>query len=173
MGALDVNDTATIDLGDASSALAFADSSGVTWTGALDVDGFLTATSAGGACSSWATLNGAGVNLDGDHDSDGVSNGVEYFIGGPNGNTTGFTAVPGVTDTAGTLSVTWTHAADYSGAYGTHFWVETSATLADPWATEKADPEAGFTVTFPTATEVKYTFPTGTENFARLKITGP
>ena len=36
-----------------------------------------------------------------------------------------------------------------------------------------ADPAPGFTVTFPTATEVKHTFPAGTTNFARLKVTGP
>ena len=123
--------------------------------------------------SSWATLNGAGANLNDDHDSDGVSNGVEYFIGGPSGNTTGFTPVPGVIDTAGVLSVTWTKAASYSGTYGTDFWVETSATLANPWVTQIADPNPGFTVTFPSATEVKYTFPAGTTNFVRLKVTGP
>ena len=48
-------------------------------------------------------------NLDEDHDGDGVTNGVEYFIYGPIANTSGFTALPGVTNTAGTLSVTWTH----------------------------------------------------------------
>ena len=123
--------------------------------------------------SSWATLNGAGANLNDDHDSDGVSNGVEYFIGGPSGNTTGFTPVPGVVNTAGTLSVTWTKAASYTGTYGTNFWVETSASLANPWTNQIADPTPGFTVTFPSATEVKYTFPAGTINFARLKVTGP
>ena len=63
-----------------------------------------------------------------DHDNDGVSNGVEYFLGG-NTDTTGFTALPGVTNTGGTLSVTWTKAASYTGTYGTDFVVETSATL--------------------------------------------
>jgi hypothetical protein len=51
--------------------------------------------------------------------------------------------------------------------------VETSATVNGDWATELADPTTGFTVTFPSATEVKYTFPIGTTNFARLKVTGP
>ena len=88
-------------------------------------------------------------------------------------NTTGFTALPGVTNTAGILSVTWTKAASYTGTYGTDFWVETSATLANPWTNQSADPTPGFTVTFPSANEVKYTFPAGTANFARLKVTGP
>jgi len=132
-----------------------------------------TGSGPGSGYSSWANTNSAGLNLDDDHDNDGVSNGSEYFIGGPNGNTTGFTALPGVTDTGGTLSVTYTHAADYTGIYGTDYVVETSATLAPPWAPEVADPDPGFTVTFPSATEVKYTFPAGTKNFARLKVTGP
>ena len=136
----------------------------------LSGTGTLTVTSgpSGGGYSSWASLNGAGVELDGDHDGDGVSNGVEYFIGGPNGNTTGFTALPGVTNTGGTLSVTWTHAADYTGVYGTDFVVETSATLVDPWTTETE----GVNVII-TGNNVTYTFPAGTKNFARLKVTGP
>jgi hypothetical protein len=125
---------------------------------------------------SWKTVNIAdSQTLADDHDNDGVDNGVEYFIGGPTGITTGFTPLPGVTNTSGTLSVTWTKHASYTGSYGSGFVVETSATLSGPWTTETADPNPGFTVTFPTANEVKYTFPNplGTRNFARLKVTGP
>jgi len=119
--------------------------------------------------TSWQVVNGAGgQGLDEDHDLDGVDNGVEYFIGGPNGNTTGFTATPGVTDTAGTLSVTWTHASDYTGVYGADFTVETSPDLQDPWTTETV----GVNVTI-SGDDVTYTFPAGTENFARLRVTGP
>ena len=120
--------------------------------------------------SAWATLNGAGVNFNEDHDNDGVDNGTEYFIGGTAGNTTGFTPLPGVTNTLGVLSVTYTKAATYTGVYGTDYVVETSSTLADPWAPQLADPTPDFTVTFPSATEVKYTFPAGTKQFARLKV---
>ncbi len=109
----------------------------------------------------WKTTNSTAGGLDDDHDGDGVSNGVEYFIGGPNGNTTGFTALPGVANDAGTLSVTFTKAADYVGVYGTDYEVQVSSTLAS-WS-----PAPGGTVTFPSATEVKYTFPAGTKNFAR------
>jgi hypothetical protein len=35
-----------------------------------------------------------------------VDNGTEYFLVGPSGLTTGFTPLPGVTNTLGTLSVT-------------------------------------------------------------------
>ena len=120
--------------------------------------------------SAWATLNGAGVNFNEDHDNDGVDNGTEYFIGGTAGNTTGFTPLPGVANTLGVLSVTYTKAATYTGVYGTDYVVETSSTLADPWAPQLADPTPDFTVTFPSATEVKYTFPSGTKQFARLKV---
>ncbi|OYV05273.1 MAG: hypothetical protein CFE26_12445, partial [Verrucomicrobiales bacterium VVV1] len=122
--------------------------------------------------SSWADLNGAGPNLNDDHDNDGVQNGVEFFIGGPSGNTTGFTPLPGVDKALdGTLSITWTKAASYTGTYGVDFVVETSPTLAaGSWTNATATPTPGFTVTFPTANEVKFTFPAGTANFARLKV---
>jgi autotransporter-associated beta strand protein len=122
--------------------------------------------------SAWASLNGAGPNLNDDHDNDGVDNGVEYFIGGPTGNTTGFTPLPGVTNTGGTLSVTWTKAAGYTGTYGTDFVVQTSSTLSGTWTNEILSPDPGFSVVI-TGNDVKYTFPAGTKNFARLKVTGP
>jgi hypothetical protein len=138
--------------------------------------GTLTVTPATGF-SFWQTANATSQTIGEDHDQDGVSNGVEYFLGGPNGNTTGFTALPGVAKDPGTgaLSVTWTHAADYTGTYGTDYFVETSDTLTGTWTSEAADPNPGFTVTFPTAATVKFTFPTplDTKKFARLKVTGP
>jgi hypothetical protein len=122
---------------------------------------------ASGGFSGWQLANGTTGGLDEDHDGDGVANGIEYFLGG-DAITTGFTPLPGVVTTGGVRSVTWTKAASYSGAYGTDFWVETSATLAPPWTQEIA----GGNVTI-TDNEVKFTFPAGTENFARLKVTGP
>jgi autotransporter-associated beta strand protein len=129
----------------------------------------LNATSAAGY-NSWAAANGAGVNLNDDHDADGVSNGVEYFIGGPTGNTTGFTALPAVVNESGTLSVTWTKAASYTGTYGTDFYVETSTTLEGVWTVEATPGTVAIM-----GNDVKYTFPTplGSKRFARLKVTGP
>jgi hypothetical protein len=138
-----------------------------------ETTGVLTLAAAGGDYSSWASLNGAGANLDDDHDNDGVDKGTEYFLGGPNGNTTGFTALPGVVDTAGILSITWPKGAGYTGVYSTDFVVETSATLSGAWAPEtlgggNITDDPGF---------VKFTFPGGPaysgKNFARLKVTGP
>ena len=75
-----------------------------------------------------------------------------------------------MTNTAGPLSVTWTHAADYNGVYGTDFVVETSATLTGTWTAETL----GGTVTL-AGNDVKFTFPSPVtaKKFARLKVTGP
>jgi autotransporter-associated beta strand protein len=134
-------------------------------------DGTLTVSSAPAAgYPSWASINGAGANLNDDHDNDGVSNGVEYFIGGPTlptANTTGFTSLPGVTSN----TVTWTKASAYAGAYGTDIVVETSTTLAGVWGTAALG--AGANQVVFSGNTVTYTFPAGTKNFARLRVTGP
>jgi uncharacterized repeat protein (TIGR02543 family) len=139
---------------------------------ALDANGYLI-DAAASSYSSWATTNGVpgqAANLD--HDNDGVANGVEYFLGGPTGNTTGFTALPGVTNTGGNLSVTWTMAAGFTGTYGTDFVVESSETLTGTWVSEPISPAPGATVTI-TGKDVKYTFLVGTRKFARLKVIVP
>jgi autotransporter-associated beta strand protein len=131
--------------------------------------GTLTVTT-GPGYPSWQTANSTTQAANLDHDSDGVPNGIEHFIGGTT-NTTGFTPLPSV-NTVGGLSITWTKHPSYTGDYGTGYVVETSATLAGPWDTELSP---GPTISFPTTNEVKFTFPTplGTKNFARLKVTGP
>jgi hypothetical protein len=100
-----------------------------------------------------------------------VTNGIEYFLFG-NTNSTGFTTLPGVVNTGGVLSVTWTQAATgYTGTYGTDFVVETSSTLVGAWAPATLGVGAGNVEI--TGNAVKYTFPAGTKTFARLKVTGP
>lgn len=118
--------------------------------------------------ANWQTTNDTSGGIEADHDNDGVPNGIEYFLGGPNGNTTGFTALPAIENNAGVLSITWTMGAGYTGTYGTDFRVETSATLQNPWTTESV----GGNVTI-TGNQVKYTFPAGTRNFARLVVIEP
>ena len=134
--------------------------------------GTLTVLSGPSGFAAWQAANSTSGDLDEDHDNDGVDNGTEYFLGGST-NTTGFTALPGVTDTAGILSITWTKAASYppTAVYGTDFVVETSTTLSGAWGT--ASLGAGANQVLITGDDVKYTFPAGTRNFARLKVTGP
>ena len=131
----------------------------------------LISTGAPTGFAAWQSANSTAGGRDEDHDNDGVDNGTEHFLGG-NTNTTGFTALPPVVNTAGTLSVTWTKAATYTGVYNTDYVVETSATLPSPWTTETL----GVNV-IETGNDVKYTFPGGPaytgKNFARLKVTGP
>jgi len=139
----------------------------------IDGSGFLTAdTVAGSGFATWKTTNNAtGQGLDDDHDGDGVTNGVEYFIGGPTGNTSGFTSLPGVVPSGGNPSVTFVKAGDYTGGYG----VQVSQSLApDSWsvAATSLAPNIPGTVHV-IGNNVTYTFPTGTKNFARLVVTGP
>ena len=208
LGTLDVTSTATIHLG-TGAALAFANSSAVSWTGgslnlsgtfvagsslrfgttnggltatqlalisadgftgfALNASGFLTAM-VSGSYAVWQAANHTAQAMNLDHDNDGVSNGIEYFLGGTT-NTTGFTALPGVTASGGTFSITWTKAASYPGAYPADFVVETSSTLLGAW-TPAALGTGADTVEI-TGNSVKYTFPADTKKFARLKVTGP
>ncbi len=141
---------------------------GITGTVAINGNNVELTVSGAAGYSSWASLNGASANANEDHDNDGVSNGVEYFIGGPNGNTTGFTPLPGVITVNGVLSVTWTHAASYTGTYGTDYVIQTSTTLAaGSWTNETL---GGNVVT--SGNTVTYTFPAGpVKNFARLVVT--
>lgn len=127
-------------------------------------------TGATGGFSTWQTANNTAGALDADHDSDGVLNGVEYFLGGDS-DTTGFTPLPGVVNTAGVLSVTWNKGSGYSGAYDADYWIETSSTLTGEWTKEIL---SGGNV-IDDSNAVKYTFPaslTG-KRFVRLKVSVP
>jgi fibronectin-binding autotransporter adhesin len=179
-----VGPTAKVTVSGTPAAGTLMTATNITGTPVLDpaIPGFSLAISGGGTLltlvsassdnyETWASTNGVtgqAANLD--HDNDGVSNGVEYFIGGPNVNTTGFTSLPSVTTVAGVRSITWTKAATYAGVYNTDFFIETSTTLgAGSWT---AEPSPG-TVSI-SGNEVTYTFPAGPViKFARLKVTGP
>lgn len=161
------------------SSIKFATSGGlsatqlgrITATGfssfALDANGFLTATVAGGYAA-WQTANSTLGSIDEDHDNDGVDNGVEYFMFG-NTSSTGFTTLPGASGN----TVIWTKAASgYLGEYNTHFFVEVSDTLASgSWTV--APQGAGPGQVLISGNNVTYAFPTGAKKFARLKVTGP
>jgi hypothetical protein len=119
--------------------------------------------------SKWQSANTTAQNIDLDHDTDGVPNGIEFFLGGGT-NTSGPTTLPGISKDNGVLSITWGKSATYSGIYGIDYWVETSNTLTGIWTPETLS--GNVTVS---GNDVKYTYPTplGTRKFTRLRVTGP
>jgi hypothetical protein len=152
-------------------SIVFRPVSGRPWLDKVSNISVTTGSGPGSSYAAWAATNGAGTQtMEQDHDHDGVPNGIEYFLGG-SGNTTGFTALPGVVNTAGTLSVTWSKAASgYTGAYGTDYVVQTSTTLATGDWTNEPSPGGGVTLS---GNHVIYTFPSGpVKKFARLKVMG-
>jgi autotransporter-associated beta strand protein len=73
--------------------------------------------------ASWASANAGGQGPDLDFDSDGVANGVEYFMNAP----AGFTPNPGLVSGV----ITWTNGGNIAAsAYGSQFVVQTSGDLA-------------------------------------------
>jgi hypothetical protein len=129
----------------------------------------ISATTQIAGFSNWKSANATAQTIDLDHDTDGVPNGIEFFLGGTT-STTGYTALPGVSETSGVLSVTWVKSATYSGIYGIDYRVETSDTLTGTWIPETL----GGNVTV-NGNDVKYTYPAplGTRKFTRLRVTGP
>ncbi len=169
--------TLTGPYGATFSVVGFTDAGGDKWTKANGPTKLYTFDEATGILkletlgyASWATTNGTAQTIDLDHDGDGVQNGVEYFLGGPAGNTTGFTSLPGAVEGPGGLSITWIKGAGYVGSYNTDFVVETSSTLSGPWTVEASPGNVA-----DSPTQVKYTFPAplSGKRFARLKVTGP
>jgi hypothetical protein len=120
--------------------------------------------------ATWQTLNGASGTIAADHDNDGVPDGIEYFVGGPNGNTTGQTTLPSIINSSGTLSITWIKGTGYPGVYGSDYLIETTATMTGTWTPETV----GVNVTL-TGNNVTYTFPAaaGNRRFVRLKVMAP
>lgn len=160
----------SLKFGNSATALTATQLSKISSAGftsfSLNSSGFLIGTTQP-TYTNWSTTNGTAGAFTADHDNDGVANGIEYFLGG-NSNTTGTTPLPGVTNTSGTLSITWTKSATYPGTYGTNFWIESTDTLTGPWTTETV----GGNVTV-NGNNITYTFPTSTRRFVRLKVVGP
>ncbi|MBE7495144.1 MAG: autotransporter-associated beta strand repeat-containing protein [Verrucomicrobiaceae bacterium] len=133
----------------------------------LNSSGYLIANSTAPTYTNWSTTNGTAGAFTADHDGDGVANGIEYFLGG-NSNTTGTTPLPGVTNTSGTLSITWTKSSTYPGVYGTNFWIESTDTLTGIWTTEAVGGNVAIN-----GNNITYTFPSTGRRFVRLKVVGP
>lgn len=111
--------------------------------------------------AAWATDNAEGQAANLDYDNDGVSNGVECFMGESGSS---FTANPGVVGG----KVSWPKGGSYSGSYGTHYEVQTSANLIDWVPVPSTDPNLH------NASPLEYTLPVGQPKvFVRLVVTGP
>jgi hypothetical protein len=104
------------------------------------------------AYASWADANAPGQTPGEDYDSDGVENGIEYFMGQTGSS---FTAMPGLD---GTNTITWPKDPTYNGSWQ----VQTSPNLGT-W-TDVAGTDNG--------TSVSYTLPSGMGKlFVRLLVT--
>ena len=108
----------------------------------------------------WAIANAGGQMAQKDYDSDGMPNGVEYFMGAP----AGYTANPlVVTQPNGDRTVTWPYVNGVAS-----FEVQASDNLdiwnpADPANVTIDGPRVGGTVT--------YKLPAGSKGFCRLMVT--
>lgn len=136
-----------------------------SFTAALSINGTDLELTLTNPFTTWQTLNGTTGTFSDDHDNDGVPNGIEYFLGG-NANTTGQTPLPAITNTNGTLSITWTKGPSHPGVYGTDYLIETNTTLTGTWTSETL----GGNVTI-NGNAITYTFPaSGDRRFVRLKV---
>jgi autotransporter-associated beta strand protein len=153
------------------ASYVIAEGTGITGTFASVPSGYTVNIVSGGAgqqavltsnasgYASWATTNAAGQAADLDSDSDGVENGIEYFMNAA----AGFTASPGIAAGA----VTWPNGGKIpASAYGTQFVVQTSPNLS-AWT----DVPVG-DLTTNTSSTLTYTLPTGSGTlFVRLVVT--
>ena len=150
----------------ADPAALVVDSSGFTsgsGTWSIQKDGndlnLVYTVGGSGGYGDWASLNADGQGADLDFDGDGVSNGVEYFMGQTGSS---FTANPGIV--AG--KVRWPKNPDFNGT----FKVQVSETLALGSWTDIAPPNESIDESNPS--EVIFTLPIGAaKKFARLHVT--
>jgi hypothetical protein len=109
--------------------------------------------------TSWATDNAGGQAANLDHDNDGVSNGVEFFMNAP----AGFTANPGLVGN----TVTWANGGNIpSSAYGSQFVVQISTDLVE-WLDVPGTGDANLTNN---PGSVAYTLSGAGKKFVRLKV---
>ncbi|RYD26418.1 MAG: hypothetical protein EOP87_22775, partial [Verrucomicrobiaceae bacterium] len=139
--------TLTETYGATFSVIGFTNNSGVwtmtagaiTWTFTQATGVLSVSSGGGGGYTAWATANAGGQAANLDFDKDGVSNGVEYFMGAT-GST--FTANPGLVSG----KITWPKDPAFSGTYT----VQTSPNLVT-W-TNVSSTVVGNTVEYTPAT---------------------
>jgi hypothetical protein len=123
----------------------------------------LSAAPTAGSYAAWQAANGTTLKLDLDHDNDGISNGIEWFLGSG-------TPLPSVEDEGGNQCLTWTKSAGFSGSYGTNYAVEVSDSLTADWVAMPLGPNLALT-----GNDLKFTFPSPLvdKKFARLRVIVP
>jgi hypothetical protein len=110
--------------------------------------------------ATWATTNAGGQAADLDWDSDGVSNGVEFFMD----SAPGFTSSKELVDN----TVTWPNGGNIDSAdYGSKFVVQTSTDLVS-WTDVPGTGDANLVKT---SSSVAYTLSGSGKKFVRLKVT--
>lgn len=128
-------------------------------SGLITGSGTLTVQSGPADYTTWSDLYAPGAPFTGDHDSDHVPNGIEYFLG-ETGST--FTMLPALAPDG---SITFPISPTYPGSYGTDFYLETSSDL-DAW-----DPVLIGDVTIAPGTSVSHTLPLADPKlFVRLAV---
>lgn len=129
-----------------------------TWT-FVETTGTLSVTLSG--YGQWAQANAPGQAAGLDHDNDGTSNALEYFMGQSGNN---FTPNPVPNSSR---VITWPKGASYTGTYGVDYFIETSNTLID-WILIA---EPNLTID---ANSVQYTLPPNSSPiFTRLRVIVP
>ncbi len=121
--------------------------------------GTLTITSNPGGFAMWASQNAPGALFTGDHDSDDVQNGIEYFMGETGSS---FTPLP-VPDLSG--KIVWPIGPGYLGSYGADYRFELSSDL-EAWS-----PVDISGVSISPGTSISFVLPQGfTSRFVRLSV---
>jgi hypothetical protein len=146
-----------------------------SWIATVSIDGNnlvldVTSTGTPGASyADWQAANGTAQAVDGDHDGDGVRNGIEWFVHGGTDSSTA-DAAPGVFSNASGLMVIWTKNEAFTGAYGSAYVVESGDTPLGPWTAETSPGQVSIV-----GNEVRYTFatPLPQRKYAQLKVIMP